>query len=272
MRGKNQVVQEVKAITGWWLTQRKKKLEEQLNETMSINPFLMPFLFDYHNLKSLDELADLIVSSHLMTGHATGFGKLVDEKILPQVFGTQKLDKKYRQGNSPLNLACFDEIDHYILRENGTRQFLSLKAGKWTIQLTMAVQLNIAFSEIKHSYSNLVDEVVVGVFYGKADDLTDKYDILRGINRGADHAVKDITDFVSVYSGRDFWAWLNDGQQETQEWVLEGIIEALKEGKIHETAVRLLKEFREGVVSKYEDHVLEGETLNWYLLLKKING
>lgn len=272
MRNKLEVINNVKSWSKWWVGQRKKKLEEQLNETMSINPFLMPFLFDYHDLASLDDLVDLIIASHLMTGHATGFGKLIDEKILPNVFGTKKLDATHRAANLPLNNSCFDEIDHYIIRENGVRQLLSLKAGRWTIQLTMAVQLNAAFHEILENHGDVVDEIVVGVFYGKKADLTDKYDILRGINRGANHNVIDLTHRVSVYSGREFWSWLNDGEHETQEWVLEGIIEALKEEKIHETASALLKKFKDSVVEKYEDDIRDGDELNWFKLLKKING
>lgn len=272
MQNKTCVVNNVKTWSKWWVGQRKKKLEEQLNESMSINPFMMPFLFDYHNLTTLEDLVDLIIASHLMTGHATGFGKLIDEKILPNVFGTRKLDAAYRAANKPLNKSCFDEIDHYILRENGTKQLLSLKAGRWTIQLTMAVQLNVAFNEILKNHSSIVDEIVVGVFCGRKEDLTDKYAILRGINRGANHDVVDLTSHVSVYAGREFWSWLNYGEINTQEWVLEGIIEALKEAKIHETASALLKEFKTGVVEKYENDIREGDKLNWYKLLKKING
>lgn len=171
---------------------------------MSINPFIMPFLFDYHDLKNLDELVGLIIAGHLMTGHATGFGKLIDEKILPNVFGTIKLDASYRKATVPFADSCFDEVDHYLIREDGSRQLLSLKAGKWTIQLTMAVQLNAAFHEILSAHRDIVDEIVVGVFYGKKEDLTDKYDILRGVNRGANHDVVDITRHVNVYSGREF--------------------------------------------------------------------
>jgi hypothetical protein len=272
MQSKASVVEKVKFWAKWWVSQRKRKLEEQLNETMSINPFIMPFLFDYHDLNSLDNLIDLIIASHLMTGHATGFGKLIDEKILPAVFGTNKLDSRFRSENKPLNESCFDEIDHFIVRENGKKQLLSLKAGKWTIQLTMAVQLNAAFSEIIRKHGKSVDEIVVGVFYGKKDDLTDKYDILRGINRGANHDVIDITNKVSVYSGREFWAWLNCGQRDTQEWVLEGIISALREEKIHETAAELLKSFKSGVVEKYEKDIKQGKRLDWFKLLRKING
>lgn len=271
MKKQQEIVSSVKKWAKWWLLQRKKKLEEQLNETMSINPFLMPFLFDYHDLKTLDELVDLIIASHLMTGHATGFGKLIDEKILPNVFGTKKLDSSFRK-MPPFNEPCFDEIDHLIVRENGRKQLLSLKAGRWTIQLTMAVQLNTSFKEILAKHADLVDDIVVGVFYGTSEELTDKYDILRGINRGANHSVTDLTDSVSVYAGREFWSWLNYGENCTQEWVLQGIIEALNEEKIHETATELLSRFKTSVVEKYESDIKDGDSMSWFKLLSKVNG
>ena len=159
MKSQQEVVSGVKERTQWWIGQRRGKLEDQLNETMSINPFMMPFLFDYHNLDSFEDLADLIIVSHLMTGHNTGFGKLIDEKILPNVFGAKKLDSNFRKKTHPFNEACFDEIDHLIEREDGTKELLSLKAGKWTIQLTAAVQLNTSFNEILNQYPNTADNI-----------------------------------------------------------------------------------------------------------------
>ncbi|MDM8350777.1 PmeII family type II restriction endonuclease [Pseudomonas sp. sp1636] len=272
MKSKQEIISGVKEWSKWWIVQRRKKLEDQLNGTMSINPFMMPFLFDYHDLSSFEELADLVIASHLMTGHNTGFGKLVDEKILPNVFGAQKLDSKFRAQNPPFSESCFDEIDHIITRENGQKELLSLKAGKWTIQLTMAVQLNVAFREIIENHPEVSDNIAVGVFYGKKDGLTDKYDILRGVNRGANHNVFDLTSHVHVYAGRDFWTWLSGGAIETQEWVLKGILEALEEEKIHETASTLLEAFKVGVVDKYENDVRVNGKIDWMKLLKKING
>lgn len=274
VKNQREVVDSVKKCAKWWVGVRKKKLEEQLSETMSINPFLMPFLFDYHDLSSLDDLVGLVMASHLMTGHATGFGKLIDEKILPNVFGTTKLDAEFRNTNAPFEKSCFDEIDHLIIREDGLKQLLSLKAGRWTIQLTMAVQLNASFKEILENHEGVADEIVVGVFYGKSDDLTDKYDILRGVNRGANHNVTDLTDHVSVFAGREFWSWLNYGEDNTQEWVLQGVIEALREENIHETATDLLRKFKSGIVEKYESDIRDEHenVLNWYKLLKKVNG
>lgn len=272
MKNEEEVVGGVKSWAKWWIAQRRKKLEEQLNETMSINPFLMPFLFSYHDLGSFEDLADLVIASHLMTGHNTGFGKLIDEKILPNVFGAQKLDAKFRRETPPFNKSCFDEVDHIITREDGTKELLSLKAGKWTIQLTMAVQLNAAFKEITENHTDIADNVVVGVFYGNKEGLTDKYDILRGINRGALHDVHDLTDHVQVYAGREFWTWLSGGAEETQEWVLKGICEALDEEKIHETAAELLDQFKTSVVDKYEADIRVNGKMDWKKLLTKING
>ncbi len=272
MKNKQDVMSGVKKWTQWWIGQRRKKLENQLNETMSINPFMMPFLFDYHDLQSFEDLADLVIASHLMTGHSTGFGKLIDEKILPNVFDAQKLDSKFRKSTPPFNKACFDEIDHLIKRENGKIELLSLKAGKWTIQLTMAVQLNASFNEILNQHSGLADNIIVGVFYGTREGLTDKYDILRGINRGANHDVIDLTGHVHVYAGREFWSWLSGGAEETQEWVLLGMQEALAEEKIHKTASKLLADFKAGVVEKYEKDIRVDGKLDWAKLLKKING
>ncbi|MBN8685035.1 MAG: hypothetical protein J0L99_20475 [Chitinophagales bacterium] len=273
MKAREDVIDGVKKCAIWWIGQRRAKLEEQLSETMSVNPFMMPFLFDYHDLKSFEELAELIIASHLMTGHSTGFGKLIDEKILPEVFGTKKLDASFRKNNKPFSYSCFDEIDHLIDRKNGVVELLSLKAGKWTIQLTMAVQLNKAFKEITETYPGLCNNIVVGVFYGKPSDLTDKYDILRGINRGANHDVTDLQKHVIVYSGRDFWKWLNYGEENTQEWVLQGLLNALQETKIHITAKELLQRYKESVVTKYQDDILEEDgSINWFNLLKRING
>jgi hypothetical protein len=272
MKSQDEIVSGVKTWTKWWIGQRRKKLEDQLSETMSINPFMMPFLFDYHDLKSFEDLADLIIASHLMTGHNTGFGKLIDEKILPNVFSATKLDSKFRRATPPFNESCFDEIDHLIHREDGSIELLSLKAGKWTIQLTMAVQLNSAFNEILGQYPDVANNIVVGVFYGTKEGLTDKYDILRGINRGANHDVADLAENVHVYAGREFWSWLSGGANDTQEWVLQGMMEALEEEKIHETASELLSKFKKGVVEKYEHDIRVNGVLDWKKLLNKING
>jgi hypothetical protein len=258
--------------TIWWLEERKKKLREHLSDTMAVNPFLLPILFDLHNITQFDQLNELLIGSHLVTGHNTGFGKLVDEKILPNVFGTQKLDSSFRKSHKPFNQACFDEIDQVVVRKDSKPDLLSLKASRWTIQLTMAVQLNKAFEEILDEHGDSFSDVVVGVYYGKNDNLTDKYDILRGINRGKKHDVKDLTSRVKVYAGRDFWEWLNAGESKTQDWVLEGIQSGLIQDDSRAECGKLLDAFKEKIVKTYSAYVQKDGTIDWSKLLKDING
>ena len=82
----------------------------------------------------------------------------------------------------------------------------------------------------------------------------------------------DLTEHVHVYAGREFWTWLSGGARDTQEWVLEGIKQALEEEKIHEKASALLDRFKASVVEKYENDVRVEGKLDWEKLLKKING
>ncbi len=238
-----------------------------------------PLIFGIHQFKDFDELAEFLVAAHLSTGYATGFGKLIDEKILPQVFGTTKLDKATRR-TAPLSMSAFDEIDHIIpSADKRSAKLLSLKAGRWTIQLTMAVQLNKAFEELlKLRDSNQLgkftfDEIAVGVFYGTKDTLTDKYDILRGINRGANHDVTDLTAHVHIYAGREFWAWLNGGEQQTQEWVLEGITQGFQVAeKSLGSLEKLLAEFRKEFSQQFQFAVRPDSSIDWEAIIKKINN
>lgn len=271
MPSKKEIIQGVKEITIWWVDQRKEKLRKTLSSTMSLNPFLVPFLFEYHNLEDLDQFVDLILASHLMIGHNTGFGKLVDEKILPRVFNTLKLDRAFRLANPPLENSAFNEIDHLVPRSDGKHDLLSLKAGKWTIQLSMAIQLNRSFSDILKFYGATYDKIVVGVYYGSKDDLTDKYEILRGINRGAEHHVVDLTKNVDVYTGIDFWSWLGQDKN-TQTYVLSGITNALDELQIRKQNQELLDKYKEHVKSIYTDILDKDDSDKWKDLLRIINS
>jgi hypothetical protein len=119
----------------------------------------------------------------------------------------------------------------------------------------------------------MFDEIAVGVFYGTKETLTDKYDILRGINRGANHDVTDLIEHVHVYAGREFWTWLNDGEQETQEWVLEGILQgfAVAERSMGSLA-ELLVNFRKEFSQQFQSYVQPDHTIDWHAIIKKING
>ena len=143
----------------------------------------------------------------------------------------------------------------------------------------MAVQLNKAFEELLELRSSrrlgtfTFDEIAVGVFYGTKDTLTDKYEILRGINRGANHNVKDLTEHVHVYAGREFWAWLNGGEQQTQEWVLEGIIQGSQVAeKSLGSLSTLLAEFRNEFSQQFQFSVQPDSTIDWAAIINKINS
>jgi hypothetical protein len=227
------------------------------------------------DIKTFDELADYLLAGHFLTGHFTGFGKLIDEKILPDVFKADKLDKKYRK-SAPYGMSCFDEIDHIVKTEGDGVCLLCLKASRWTIQLTMAVQLNRAFDELVRERGLkkvAFDKIVVGVYYGTSEELTDKYDILRGENRGAVHNVVDLKNHVKVVAGREFWSWLNNGEPSTQEWVMDGVLGGLREGATADGALaKEIRAYKKSFASLFEKHVDAAGKADWHGILKSING
>ena len=136
----------------------------------------------------------------------------------------------------------------------------------------MAVQLNKSFEEILSNHGDIYEKIVVGVFYGKKDDLTDKYDILRGINRGANHDVTDLTEHVDVCSGAEFWKWINNGEEKTQDWVMEGVLRGIKEDNSREECGELLHEFNKKIIKTYDSNIDKNKNIDWHGILKGING
>lgn len=270
---RDEVLNGVKEQATWWLDERLKKVRQAKHDTMEVNPFMAPLVSALHGHTDFLELADFLLGGHFAIGHATGFGKLIDEKILPKVFGTTKLDKANREAKNFMR-SCFDNIDHVICKD-GKEVLLSLKASKWTIQLGQAKELNKSFKEIhelfeaaQHSH----EQVVLGIFYGKADNLTDKYRLVRGISYGANHDVHDIQNYVTVLAGQEFWSWLG-GHPDTQVWVMEGIqaaIESKREGL--REAQALMTEFRSSFARRYATFIAEDGLIDWVGILKATNG
>jgi len=269
---KDEVVQGVQGLAIWWIEERLKKVRSAKHDTMEVNPFMAPLIAAIHGHSNFLELAEFLIGGHFAIGHATGFGKLIDEKILPKVFNTTKLDKAIR-GRGVLKKSCFDNIDH-IVKINGKDVLLSLKASKWTIQLGQAVELNKSFAEIQsllakkeHHY----EKIVIATFYGKAENLTDKYKIVRGINTGANHDVYDITSYVSVLAGKEFWTWVGD-HEETQKWVIEGIVSATESKRNDlKQAQQMMTEFKESFAKNYEIFKRVDGTIDWETLLEAAN-
>lgn len=265
------VVDGVAKETQWMIGQRMGKLKADMHETMAINPFLIPILFELHDATTFSDLGELLLVGHLVGGHNTSFGKLIDEKVLSRVFGTFKLDKKYRKENAPFTESCFNEIDHVVMRD-GQPILLSLKASRWSIQLTMAKEINTSFDHIKRHHGKTYPKVVVGVFTGTNETLSDKYAILRGINRGAEHNVIDLRDYVEVYAGKSFWTWLNNGEEQTQGWVLDGVLEGIRLANCRDECRELLVAYKSSFNKEYADFVDDQGNVDWHRLLSAING
>ena len=263
----------------WWIGQRRNKLLKFRHESHAVNPFLLPIIMSMHGFASVRDLTFFMLSGHLVEGHATGFGKLIDEKVISNVFGTTMVDRKFRNGNPEYKASQFDNIDHIVPRNGTSPDLLSLKAGRWSIQLGQAVQLN-------HSFQVLVDSraagefdfgnIVIGVFYGKAENLTDKYNLIRGqqsTTGAAQHDVRDLTDHVVVVAGRAFWSWLNAGETQTQDWILDGIMQgfeavAAKDGSL----AAPFEEFVDSFADTFARYTDNNGMVDWHALLTEING
>lgn len=271
---RHEVVSGVAEQAAWWIDERLKKVKKEKHDTMEVNPFMAPLLSALHGHKDFLELADFLLGGHFAIGHATGFGKLIDEKILPKVFGTTKLDKATRGKSKLFQKSCFDNVDHVVHKE-GKDVLLSLKASRWTIQLGQAVELNSSFKTIHQlleAKEHIYDKVVVGVFYGKASSLTDKYRLVRGISGDVKHDVHDLQNYVDVLAGQEFWAWLG-GHEDTQVWVMEGIQQAIKDKKDDLfKAQKLMAEFRNSFARRYATFVADDGVIDWVGILKDANG
>jgi len=252
---------------------RRKKLEALQHSTMAENPFLNPLIMEMNGYETLADLADFVIGGHLSEGHATGFGKLVDERIVPHVFGTIKLTKSFRKQNNPYDATMFGVIDHLRPKPDGTQDLLPLKAGRWSIQLGQALNMN-------HSFARLLDEreagfinfdrIVIGVLYGTAGKLTDKFQIARGVGP---HDVIDIQQHVDIRAGREFWSWLNEDIDETQEWVMDGFLLGIRTSREQlGPAADLIGAYARSYEAKLSHHVKGDGSIDWHGLLREING
>lgn len=269
---KDKIINGVATEVEWWLKARAKKIASSGHSSMEVNPFMAPLIAALHGHENFNELSKFLIAGHFYIGHATGFGKLVDEKILPRVFGTTKLDSKFRKIEL-YKRHYFDNIDH-IVKKDGEEVLLSLKASKWTIQLGQAVNLNNSFGEIMDSMDNGEHnhkKIVLAAFYGSSENLTDKYRIVRGINTGANHKVRDLQNYVEVLSGKEFWSWLGHDNN-TQEFVIEGILKAIQNSKKDlEKSQSLLDKYQDTFQEKFSHHIKDGGIFDWKSFLKEIN-
>ena len=227
-----------------------------------------------HGVDSVEELGEILLAGHLVGGHNTGFGKLFDEKLLRRIFDIRKLDKRFREFTPPYSQSAFNDIDHVVPRD-GYDDLVSLKSSRWTINLGGARDLNRSFEQIRQHhmrpYPGRYGEIAVGVLYGR--ELTDKYrEVLGETERQRRlHDVTDLTDTVQVYSGREFWSWLNDGQSDIQYWIMDGLLLAVEEFKGTSAQKALMFDL---VRNSENLRVLgaDGNNFEWHKMLKHVNG
>ena len=252
---------------------RRRKLDELRNETMAVNPFLNALITQMNGYESVDELTAYLVGGHLLMGHQTGFGKLVDERILPNVFGTKKLTGPFRRENPPYDSAAFGVIDHIIEYAGVGDDLLALKAGRWSIQLGQAKTMNhdfVLLLQARAAGTLDFDRIVIGVLYGTEATLTDKFRIARGIGP---HDLTDIQEHVDVYAGRNFWAWLNEGKPETQEWVLDGFLKGIERAKGDlGSAAASVAAYQRHYHDQLARHMRADGTIDWHGVLREVNG
>jgi hypothetical protein len=256
--------------TQLFLARRLKQLRTEISGCFNLNPFLLCALQDFHQISDQASLAGYMLNWHLATGHATSFGKMIDERLLPNVFKTIRLDSTFRH-KPPYNTEPFDDIDHIVNRHDGV-YLLSLKASSWSIQYAQAMALYNNFLKLgERKLQNA--GVVVGVFYGHRGLLTDKYRIIRGENFRRQDILRPLK-YVNVKAGAEFWTWLNDDEIRTQEWVLEGIQRGVDEFSANNASIKeimggaaglLVKELRE----KYS--LPEDGSIDWFFLLHAVN-
>jgi hypothetical protein len=275
-RSRDEVIAGVSQEVVRFIRNRRQKLEQLRHSTMAVNPFLNPVIMEMNACDTLDDLAEFVVGGHLSEGHATGFGKLVDERIVPNVFGTTKLTGPYRRDNPPYNDPAFSVIDHVVPRPDGDPDLLPLKAGRWSIQLGQALNMNVGFARLveeRDAGRIEFDRIVIGVLYGTEATLTDKFQIARGVADADRHIVVDVRDHVEIRAGREFWAWLNDGVDETQEWVMDGFLHAIQVanqelGSASDAVATYIASYRDQLA----EHMGEDGTVDWHALLREING
>lgn len=271
---REEVVVGVSQWTEWWIDRRLEKVKELNQTSMTLNPFLLPLISGLHGFVDFDEAAAFQLGRHLAGGHDTGFGKLVDEKVLLHVFGTSKLTKVYRVENG-MTASAFDDIDHLVPHDDAPPDLLSLKASKWTIQLGQAVNLNASFKklvDLRERGEFPFGRIVLASFNGRTEDLTDKYYLAQGRIRR--HDVVDLTDTVDVFAGREFWTWVNEGVSETQDWVLDGILDGIEKAKSElESAADYITRFEGAISSTYTRHIdPDSGQVDWHAILREING
>ena len=77
----------------------------------------------------------------------------------------------------------------------------------------------------------------------------------------------------SVHAGRRFWSWINYGEDQTQDWMMTAILEAVDEFQAENPDIdELGARFRRAFVENYGQHITAAGDIDWTGILDEING
>lgn len=172
------------------LERRLKKARELIDARspdVNINPFLMLALAPAYNIFSPFEAAEYIQNSKLHHGDATAFGKFIEDKILPP-FGVIKPAEKSAEPDlySPIDVETTVE---------GSRYFLSLKSGPWTMNQSHANEMIASFPKIHEQTGH---DIVIGIVYGVRERLNNKPALVE----------RSTGPYAHTLIGHEFWEFI----------------------------------------------------------------
>ena len=74
-------------------------------------------------------------------------------------------------------------------------------------------------------------------------------------------------------AGSAFWTWLNGGNEETQDWILDAIIQGFQaEVQQHGSFTQLFDEFVNSFAETFARHINPEGQVDWHAILREING
>lgn len=179
-----------------FLRRREQTFRRLRLQDLNVNLFLLRLVRRFHSLDTPEAIVSYLVDGRLHSGEETAYGWLVD-LFLPPIIGASTPEER----EDEYKWEGFKEIDKEVVRPNpkdglSRRHLVSLKAGPWTINDTMAQRMASNVEELQR-YGP--DPVVYGVTYGRPDQLSNKPGIVKA---------KFPDEHVAVLVGRQFWDWL----------------------------------------------------------------
>ncbi len=193
-----------------FLRRREDAVRRLRLDDLRLNPFQLRLVRRFHGLDTPARVVSYLVDGRLHAGEETAYGWLVD-LFLPPIFGASTPPEREQQHK----WEGFKEIDKEVVRPNPAdgiprRHLVSLKAGPWTINDTMAQRMAANVRELQRYGA---DPVVYGVTYGRREQLTNKPGIVKG---------EFPDELVAVLVGREFWDWLA-GYKDAHRDIMDGI-------------------------------------------------